>query len=45
VASPRHDPLTFGVVAGIMAVIDVAACWLPAARAANIDPAIAMRRQ
>ena len=42
---PPHDPLTLGLVAGIMAAIGIGACWLPAARAARIDPAIAMRGQ
>jgi len=27
----------------MMAVIGIAACWIPARRAARIDPAIAMR--
>ena len=40
---PPHDPLTLGLVAGIMAAIGIVACWLPAARAARIDPAITMR--
>ena len=42
---PPHDPLTLGLVAGIMTAIGVGACWLPAARAARIDPAITMRGQ
>ncbi|HYC51598.1 MAG TPA: ABC transporter permease [Gemmatimonadaceae bacterium] len=42
---PPHDPLTLGLVAGIMAAIGIVACWLPAARAARIDPAITMRGQ
>jgi ABC-type antimicrobial peptide transport system permease subunit len=37
------DPVTFVVVAGIMAVVGIAACWIPAVRAARIDPVIAMR--
>ncbi len=37
------DPLTFAVVAGIMVLIGVLACWVPALRAARIDPAIALR--
>ncbi|HJU90269.1 MAG TPA: ABC transporter permease [Gemmatimonadaceae bacterium] len=40
---PAHDPLTLGLVTGIMAAIGIGACWLPAARAARIDPAITMR--
>jgi ABC-type antimicrobial peptide transport system permease subunit len=42
---PPHDPLTLGLVAGVMAAIGIGACWLPASRAARIDPAIAMRGQ
>jgi ABC-type antimicrobial peptide transport system permease subunit len=42
---PPHDPLTLGLVAGIMTAIGMGACWVPAARAARIDPAITMRSQ
>ncbi len=38
-----HDPVTLIGVAVMMAVIGLAACWIPARRAARIDPAIAMR--
>ncbi len=38
-----HDPATFIGVAVMMAAIGVAACWIPALRAARIDPAITMR--
>jgi len=38
-----HDPVTFIGVAILMAVIGVVACWIPALRAARIDPAITMR--
>ncbi|HJQ21231.1 MAG TPA: ADOP family duplicated permease [Gemmatimonadaceae bacterium] len=40
-----HDPVTFAGVAVLMGVIGVAACWIPAARAARIDPAITMRAE
>jgi predicted permease len=40
-----HDPATFATVATLMAAIGVAACWIPALRAARIDPAIAMRAE
>jgi putative ABC transport system permease protein len=40
--APR-DPVTFIGVAVIMAVIGIVACWIPALRAARIDPAITMR--
>ena len=38
-----HDPATLIGVAVTMAVIGIGACWIPAARAARIDPAITMR--
>ena len=40
--APR-DPTTFILVATMMAAIGVIACWIPALRAARIDPAITMR--
>jgi predicted permease len=40
-----HDPMTFAGVAVLMAAIGVGACWIPAARAARIDPAITMRAE
>ncbi|HEY2162548.1 MAG TPA: ABC transporter permease [Gemmatimonadaceae bacterium] len=39
-----NDPITLLGVAAAMAVVGVAACWLPALRAAKIDPAVAIRR-
>ena len=38
-----HDPVTFIGVAVMMAAIGIGACWIPALRAARIDPAITMR--
>ncbi|MGH7524524.1 MAG: ADOP family duplicated permease [Gemmatimonadales bacterium] len=38
-----HDPATFISVVVMMAAIGLGACWIPARRAARIDPAIAMR--
>jgi putative ABC transport system permease protein len=40
-----NDPLTLAAVAVMMVLVGVAACWLPALRAAKIDPAVAIRRQ
>jgi putative ABC transport system permease protein len=40
-----HDPATLAGVALIIAAVGVAACWLPAARAARVDPAVALRAE
>jgi len=40
-----HDPMTFAGVSALMAAIGIGACWIPAARAARIDPAITMRAE
>ena len=37
------DPLTYAGVALLIAVIALIACWLPARRAATIDPMVALR--
>jgi ABC-type lipoprotein release transport system permease subunit len=39
------DPTTLGAVSLAMMAIGIGACWLPAVRAARIDPAVAIRRQ
>ena len=38
-----NDPTTLFTVATVMAAIGLLACWIPALRAARIDPAITMR--
>src|SRR5688500_2997644 len=38
-----HDPVTLVGVAVMMGVVGLAACWLPALRAASVDPAQVMR--
>jgi putative ABC transport system permease protein len=40
-----HDPVTLAAVALLMAAVGIAACWIPAARAARIDPGVAIRAQ
>lgn len=37
------DPLTFGVVAVLMILAAVIACWVPARRASLVDPMVALR--
>lgn len=39
------DPLSFAAVAGLLAAIGGLACWLPARRAAMVDPMIALRAE
>ena len=38
-----RDPMTFGALALVLATVTLAACWIPAARAASVPPAGAMR--
>jgi putative ABC transport system permease protein len=42
---PAHDPVTFVVVGGAIAIVALIACAIPAARAVGIDPTIAMRTE
>lgn len=39
------DPLTYGAVAAALVVVSLAATWIPAARAAGVDPAKALRAE
>jgi ABC-type antimicrobial peptide transport system permease subunit len=39
------DPVTYLIVAGTLTLVAVAACLVPAFRAARIDPVLAMRAE
>ncbi len=39
------DPFTFAAVAILFGVVALAACWLPARRAAKVDPMEALRME
>ena len=42
---PPFHPATFAATAGIMAVVCLVACWLPARRASRTDPMEALRAE
>jgi putative ABC transport system permease protein len=39
------DPLTFAAVATILALVSFLASWVPARRAASVDPMVALRAE
>jgi putative ABC transport system permease protein len=38
-----QDPVTFAAAALLIDAIAMLACWLPARKAANVDPMVALR--
>ena len=39
------DAITYAVVAVLLAIVAMAACWIPAWRAMRVDPMVALRYQ
>jgi putative ABC transport system permease protein len=39
------DPATYAAVVGLLVAVSVVACWIPAWRAAQVDPCITLRAE
>jgi ABC-type antimicrobial peptide transport system permease subunit len=40
-----HDPMTYASVAALLVLVALAACYVPARRAARVDPMTSLRRE
>jgi ABC-type antimicrobial peptide transport system permease subunit len=40
-----HDPMTYASVAALLVLVALAACYIPARRAARVDPMTSLRRE
>jgi putative ABC transport system permease protein len=45
VAVRPSDPATYAAISTLFVVIALAACWIPAHRAASLDPTVALRSE